>query len=86
MAVGFPRPLIVGLTVMFEVIAITAVALRFWAQRLLKHKFFAHDMWIVIGFVKFKRFERSGGLGQHSIELYATPWKIVAFQRVSIDH
>lgn len=53
MALESTGPLIIGLTVMFEVIAITAVALRFWAQRLLKRKYFAHDMWIVIGFVKF---------------------------------
>jgi hypothetical protein len=53
MAVDATGPLIIGITVMFEVIAIVAVALRFWSKRVLKRKFFAHDIWIMIGFVKF---------------------------------
>lgn len=103
-------PLIIGLTVMFEVIAIIAVSLRFWAQRSLKRNISAHDVWIIVGLVKLSRLKVSiagvlimmqicatalsislilsvvmGGLGQHAIDLYATPWKIVIFQKVSLD-
>lgn len=111
MAVDSTGPLIIGLTVMFEVIAIAAVSLRFWGQQSLKRNVLAHDIWIVISLVSFQCFNGKiagvlnamqicatalsitlilsvvlGGLGQHASQLYATPWKIATFQKVSIDH
>lgn len=111
MATDDTGPLIIGLTVMFEVIAIIAVSLRFWSQRSLKRRIFAHDIWVVIGLVKLSLSNTSifgmliivqicatalsitlilsvvlGGLGQHAVDLYSTPWKLVAFQKVGIDH
>lgn len=104
-------PLIIGLTVMFEVIAMVAVSLRFWSQRSLKREMFADDIWIVIGLVRSNGSKSRiagvlivlqicatalsialilgvvlGGLGQHATELYATPWRIVAFQKVRAGH
>lgn len=110
MAVDSTGPLIIGLTVMFEVMAIVAVSLRFWEQRSLKRKMFADDVWIVVGLVNFNSQKKIvgvlivlqicatalsitlilgvvlGGLGQHATELYATPWRIVAFQKVRAGH
>ena len=43
--------LIIGITMIFEVLAAIAVGLRFWSQRLKRRKIFAHDVWIIIGFV-----------------------------------
>lgn len=111
MAADNTGPLIIGLTVMFEVLAIIAVSLRLWSQRSLKRKMFAHDIWVVIGLVKLSLSNASiarmlillqicatalsitlilsvvlGGLGQHAADLYATPWKLVAFRKVRIDH
>lgn len=110
MAVDSTGPLIIGLTVMFEVMAIVAVSLRFWAQRSLKRKMFADDVWIVVGLVNSNGRKKIvgvltvlqicatalsitlilgvvlGGLGQHAAELYATPWRIVAFQKVKAGH
>lgn len=110
MAVDSTGPLIIGLTAVFEVMAIVAVSLRFWAQRSLKQKMFADDVWIVVGLVNSNDRKRIagvltvlqicatalslalilgvvlGGLGQHATELYATPWRIVAFQKVRPGH
>lgn len=109
MATDSAGPLIIGLTVMFEAIAIIAVSLRFWAQRSLRRKIFAHDILIVVGLVSTSRPKTAsvlivikvcatalsatlilavvlGGLGQHTVELYATPWKIVTYQKVGLHH
>lgn len=51
MAADSTGSLIIGVSVMFEAIAIITVFLRFWSQRSLKRKIFANDIWIVIGFV-----------------------------------
>lgn len=93
MATDSAGPLIIGLTVMFEAIAIIAVSLRFWAQRSLRRKIFAHDVLIVVGLVCATALSVTlilavvlGGLGQHTVELYATPWKIVTYQKVGLYH
>lgn len=44
-------PLIIGITVMFEVFAATAMAMRFWSLRIRRQKMAMHDILIVIGFV-----------------------------------
>lgn len=93
MATDSAGPLIIGLTVLFEAIAIIAVSLRFWAQRSLRRQIFAHDILIVAGLVCATALSITlilavvlGGLGQHAVELYATPWKIVTYQKVGLHH
>lgn len=44
-------PLIIGITVMFEVFAAIAMAMRFWSLRIRRQKLATHDFLIIIGFV-----------------------------------
>lgn len=44
-------PLIIGMTVMFEVFACIAMAMRFWSLSIRRQKMAIHDILIVIGFV-----------------------------------
>lgn len=44
-------PEIIGVTMMFEAFAIVALGLRFWSQRILGRKLFAHDILVLFGFV-----------------------------------
>jgi hypothetical protein len=42
---------IIGLGVSLEILAITAVCLRFWCKHILKRKLLLHDVFIVLGLV-----------------------------------
>lgn len=52
MAVTDKGPMIIGVTMMFEVIALGALCLRFWSQQLLRRKIYAHDIFTLFGFVR----------------------------------
>ncbi|KAI1256783.1 hypothetical protein MGN70_001909 [Eutypa lata] len=85
-------PEIIGVTMMFEAFAIVALGLRFWSQRILGRKLFAHDILVLFGFVCATALAiclvcsvEYGGLGRHAAELVSTPWRLVIFGKVIIE-
>ncbi|KAI2608560.1 uncharacterized protein GGS25DRAFT_490794 [Hypoxylon fragiforme] len=91
MAVTDKGPMIIGVTMMFEVIALGALCLRFWSQQLLRRKIYAHDIFTLFGFICATALTaclicsvQYGGLGRHAIELLATPEKLVVFGKLLI--
>ncbi|KAK7998973.1 hypothetical protein PG991_014648 [Apiospora marii] len=51
MSTGTSGPVIIGVTMMTEVLAAIAIGLRVWSQQIKKRSFFAHDVFIISGFV-----------------------------------
>lgn len=48
-------PIFIGVTVMFEALALIAVGFRLWSLQLLKRRILAHDMLLLAGFVGYSR-------------------------------
>ena len=44
-------PVIIGVTIMTEILATIAIGLRVWSQQIKKRQFLTHDLFIVLGFV-----------------------------------
>ena len=48
-------PTIIAVTAVFWSLAVIALGLRFWALHMRKRKILAHDLWILLGFVRAPR-------------------------------
>ncbi|ROW15063.1 hypothetical protein VPNG_03453 [Cytospora leucostoma] len=82
---------VIGVTIMFEVIALSAIVLRFWSLRIKRRQWALHDVLIIIAFVCVTGLAiclllsaTIGGLGTHGAELVSTPWKLVNFGKLLI--
>lgn len=52
-------PVIIGVTMLFWVIALVALGLRFWSLRIRRRRVFAHDLLVFLGFVSSIRPRRT---------------------------
>ncbi|KAM7183449.1 hypothetical protein V8F20_012617 [Naviculisporaceae sp. PSN 640] len=84
---------IIGVTVLFWVIALVALCMRFWSLRIRKRGFFAHDALILIAFffgtalaVCLIVSVQTAGMGKHSAELILAgePWRLITFAKLLI--
>ncbi|KAK4156105.1 hypothetical protein C8A00DRAFT_12914 [Chaetomidium leptoderma] len=84
-------PTIIGVTMLFWVLAFVALGLRFWSLQIRRRGIFAHDVLVLLGFIFATALTvclivsvESAGLGRHAIELLSTPWKLVTFGKLLI--
>ncbi|KAK6222395.1 hypothetical protein LQW54_001095 [Pestalotiopsis sp. IQ-011] len=84
-------PTIIGIAIMFEVFAVISLLLRVWSQKILRRKFFAHDVLVLIGFTLATAVTTCliisvvhGGLGKHTIALADESWRLVLFGKLLI--
>ncbi|KAJ2998600.1 hypothetical protein NUW58_g272 [Xylaria curta] len=82
---------VIGVILTFEVFALVALALRFWALFIVRRKMYAHDYFSLVGFFLSTALAGGlissvvhGGLGQHASDLAVTPWKFITFGKLLI--
>ncbi|KAK4222684.1 hypothetical protein QBC38DRAFT_489287 [Podospora fimiseda] len=83
-------PMIIAVTAVFWALAIIALGLRFWAMTIRKRKILVHDILVLFAFICSTALficlivSAENGLGQHAVDLMATPWKFTIFGKLLI--
>ncbi|KAK7952979.1 hypothetical protein PG996_013865 [Apiospora saccharicola] len=84
---------LIGVTIMTEVLAAGAIGLRMWSRQLKKRKLSAHDVFIISALICSTALEVglvcsvvNGGLGRRAADFNDQPWKVERLGKHCVLH